>query len=109
MRVCSPAETVSKNEYIRISLWGNREGTELVDAYRDAKPRSQREQKYRPAHGLWRRFAGLALQSTAERPLRANVHASPPIAGLEHGQGARDSEVTGGVGMTSLHNPRVHD
>ena len=38
-------------------------------------------------------------------PFRAGFHTNPPIEAFKHFEGARDTEVTGGIGVACMHDP----
>ena len=48
----------------------------------------------------------MAFEAAAYPPFRAGFHANPPIEAFEHFESAHDTEVTGGVGVARLHDPR---
>ena len=48
----------------------------------------------------------MAFEAAAYPPFRAGFHANPPVEAFKHFESARDTEVTGGVGVARLHNPR---
>ena len=48
----------------------------------------------------------MAFEAAAYPPFRAGFHANPPIEAFKHFESARDTEVTGGVGVARLHDPR---
>ena len=48
----------------------------------------------------------MAFEAAAYPPFRAGFHANPPIEAFKHFEGARDTEVTRGVGVARLHDPR---
>ena len=39
-------------------------------------------------------------------PFRADFHADPPIETFKHFEGARSTEMTGGVSVACVHDPR---
>ena len=39
-------------------------------------------------------------------PFRAGLHANPPIEAFKHFEGAPDTEMTGGIGVACMHDPR---
>ena len=51
-------------------------------------------------------LACLAFEAAAYPPFRAGFHANPPVEAFKHFESARDTEVTGGVGVARLHDPR---
>ena len=57
----------------------------------------------RLAGGLTR----LAFEATAYQSFRAGFHTNPPIEAFKHCEGARDTEMTGGIGVACLHDPRL--
>ena len=46
----------------------------------------------------------MAFEAAAYPPFRAGFHANPPIEAFN--ESARDTEVTGGVGVARLHDPQ---
>ena len=42
----------------------------------------------------------------ADPPLRAGFHTNPPVEAFKHFKGAHNTEVTGGIGMACMHDPR---
>ena len=48
----------------------------------------------------------MAFEAAAYPPFRAGFHANPPIEAFRHFESAHDTEVTGGVGVAHLHDPR---
>ena len=48
----------------------------------------------------------MAFEAAAYPPFRAGFHANPPIEAFKHFESARDTEVTGGVGVARLQDPR---
>ena len=51
-------------------------------------------------------FACLALEAASHPPFCADFHTYPPIEALRHCEGARNTEVTGGIGVACAHDPR---
>ena len=48
----------------------------------------------------------LVFEAAAYPPFRAGFHANPPIEAFKHFEGARDTEMTGGIGVACMHDPR---
>ena len=48
----------------------------------------------------------LAFKAAAYPPFRAGFHTNPPIEAFKHFEGARDAEMTGSIGVASMHDPR---
>ena len=48
----------------------------------------------------------MAFEAAAYPPFRAGFHANPPIESFKHFESACDTELTGGVGVARLHDPR---
>ena len=48
----------------------------------------------------------MAFETAAFPPFRAGFHDNSPIEAFKHFESARDTEVTGGVGVARLHDPR---
>ena len=48
----------------------------------------------------------LAFEAAAYPPFRAGFHVNPPIEAFKQLESARDTEVTGGIGVACIHDPR---
>ena len=48
----------------------------------------------------------LAFEAAAYLPFRAGFHTNPPIEAFKHFEGARDTEMAGGIGVACMHDPR---
>ena len=48
----------------------------------------------------------MAFEAAAYPPTRAGFHTNPPIEAFKHLQGARDTEVTGGINVACMQDPR---
>ena len=48
----------------------------------------------------------LIFEAAAHPPFRADFHADPPIETFKHFEGARNTEMTGGVSVACVHDPR---
>ena len=48
----------------------------------------------------------LAFEAAAYPPFRAGFHTIPPIEAFKYSEGARDTEMTGGIGVACMHDPR---
>ena len=46
------------------------------------------------------------LRQRRTHHFRAGFHTNPPIEAFKHFEGARDTEVTGGIGVACMHDPR---
>ena len=51
-------------------------------------------------------FTRLAFQAAAHPPFRAGFHANPPEETFKHFEGACNTQMTGGIGVACVHDPR---
>ena len=48
----------------------------------------------------------LTFQAAAHPPFRAGFHTNPPVKAFKHFEGAHNTEMTGGIGVACMHDPR---
>ena len=60
----------------------------------------------RPSNRLARGFLCLTLEAASYPPFHACLHTYPPIEAFQHFECACDTEVTRGIGVACVHDPR---
>ena len=104
--VCATAKAVREKEDVGISSSRYRQGPKIVNTDGDARAVGQGDGENWPANCLAGGPTCLTFEAAAHPPFRAGFHADPPVKTFKHFEGARDTEMTGGIGVVCVHDPR---
>ena len=104
--VCATAKAVREKEGVGISSSRYRQGPNTVNTDGNARAIGQGDGEDWPADCLAGGLTRLTFEAAAHPPFRADFHADPPVKTFKHFEGARNTEMTGGVGVACVHDPR---
>ena len=104
--VCTAAEAVREKEDVGISSSCYEQGPEIVNADGNARAVGQEDRENWPANCLAGGLTRLAFEAAAHPPPRADFHADPREKTFKHFEGACNTEMTGGIGVACVHDPR---
>ena len=92
--VCATAKAVREKEDVGVSSSGYRQGPKIVNTDGDARAVRQGDGEDWPANCLAGGLTRLTFEAVAHPSFRAGFHA------------VRDTEMTGGIGVACVHDPR---
>ena len=99
-------KAVCEKEDVGFSSSRYRQGPKIVNTDGNARAIRQGDGEGWPADCLARGLTRLTFEAAAHPPFRADFHADSPIETFKHFEGARNTEMTGGVSVACVHDPR---
>ena len=97
---------VREKEDVGIPSSRYRQGPKVVNTDGNARAIGQGDGEDWPADCLAGGLTRLIFEAAAHPSFRADLHADPPVGTFKHFEGARNTEMTGGVGVACVHDPR---
>ena len=87
-------------------MFRNRQRPIIVNTDGDAWAVGQGGGEEWPANCLAGGLTCLKFEAAAYPPFRADFHADPPVKAFKHFDGTRNTEMTGGISVACVHDPR---
>ena len=78
----------------------------VVNTDGDARAVEQGDGEDWPANSLAGGLTRFTFEAAAHLPFGADFHANPTVKTFKHFEGARNTEMTGGLGVACVHDPR---
>ena len=104
--VRATVKAVREEKDIRVPSSRCRQRPKVVNTDGDARAVRKGEGEDWPANRLAGDLTRLIFKAAAHPPFCAGFHTNPPVEAFKHFESARNTEMTGGISVACVHDPR---